>query len=133
MAISPNKEIVIRFNKEFLEQGNMEVLREIVSDDFINHTAAGTVPNNVEGLRQFIAMLHTGFSNLRIEIHEQVEENDLVATRKTIHASHTGEIMGHQATGKQVVFNVMDFVRLKDGKYLEHWGRNDIMQVIQQL
>ena len=111
----------------------MEVLREIVSDDFINHTAAGTVPNNVEGLRQFIAMLHTGFSNLHIEIHEQVEENDLVATRKTIHANHTGEIMGHQATGKQVVFNVMDFVRLKDGKYIEHWGRNDIMQVIQQL
>jgi predicted ester cyclase len=133
MAVSINKGIVIRFNKEFLEQGNMEVLKEIVSDDFINHTAAGTVPNNVEGLRQFISMLHTGFSDLHIEIHEQVEENDLVATRKTIHASHTGEIMGHQATGKHVTFNVMDFVRLKDGKYIEHWGRNDIMQVIQQL
>jgi hypothetical protein len=28
---------------------------------------------------------------------------------------------------------VMDFVRLRDGKYIEHWGQNNIMQVIQQL
>ena len=133
MTVSENKSIVIRFNKEFLEQGNLEVLKEIVADDFINHTAAGTVPNNTEGLKQFITMLHKGFSNFHIDIHEQVGENDLVATRKTIHATHTGEIMGHQATGKQVAFNVMDFVRLRDGKYIEHWGSNNIMQVIQQL
>jgi predicted ester cyclase len=133
MTISKNKAIVIRFNKEFLEQGNFEVLNEIVSDDFINHTAISTVPNNADGLKQFIAWLHRGFSDFRIDIHEQVGEYDLVATRKTIHATHTGEIMGHQPAGKQVVFNVMDFVRLRDGKYIEHWGRNDIMQVIQQL
>jgi predicted ester cyclase len=78
-------------------------------------------------------MLHKGFSNIDIDIHEQVEENDIVATRKSIRATHTGEIMGHQPTGKAVVFNVMDFVWLRDGKYIEHWGQNNIMQVIQQL
>lgn len=133
MKTSENKEVVIRFNKEFLEQGNIEVLKEIVADDFINHTAASTVPNNVEGLKQFIVMLHTGFSDFHVDIYEQIEENDLVATRKTIRATHTGEIMGHTPTGKQVVFNIMDFVRLLDGKYVEHWGQNNIMQVIQQL
>lgn len=133
MTISENKAVVTRFTKEFLEQGNVEVLKEIVADDFINHTAAGTMPNNVEGLKQFIAMLHKGFSDLHVHIHEQVAENDLVATRKTIHAKHTGEIMGRQATGKEIVLNVMDFVRLSNGKYIEHWGQNNIMQVIQQL
>lgn len=131
--VSENKAIVLRFNKEFLEQGNMEVLKELVADEFINHTAAGSVPKNVDGLKQFIVMLHTGFSGFRIDIHEQVGENDVVATRKTIHAMHTGEIMGHAATGKAVAFSVMDFVRLCDGKYVEHWGQNNIMQVIEQL
>jgi predicted ester cyclase len=70
---------------------------------------------------------------MHIDIHEQLAENDLVATRKVIHAKHTGEIMGHAATGKTVEMNVIDIVRLRDGKYLEHWGRNDIMQVIQSL
>jgi predicted ester cyclase len=133
MTISKNKAVVTRFNKEFLAQGNFDVLDEIVASDFINRTAVAPIPNNVEGLKQFIGMLHKGFSNIDIDIHEQVEENDIVATRKSIRATHTGEIMGHPPTGKAVVFNVMDFVRLRDGKYIEHWGQNNIMQVIEQL
>ncbi len=118
MTVEKNKAIVIRFNKDFLEGGSIEALKEIVADDFINHTAAGAVPNNVEGLKQFVNMFHKGFSNIHIDIHEQVGENDIVATRKTIHAKHTGDIMGHPPTGKEVAFNVMDFVRLRAGKYI---------------
>lgn len=127
------KEVVLRFNKEFLAKGNSEVLKEIVADNFINHTAAAGIPNDVSGLIQFVKMLHQGFSDLFIEIHEQIAEGDLVATRKTIHATHTGEIMGHQPSGKKVTISVMDFVRVKDGKYTDHWGQNNIMQVIAQL
>ncbi|WP_028980157.1 ester cyclase [Sporocytophaga myxococcoides] len=133
MTTSNNKATVIRFNKEFLEKGNIDVLKEIVASGFINHSAAGSVPNTIEGMIQLVAMLHQGFSDFKIDIHDQVAENDIVATRKTIYATHTGEIMGHKATGKQVAFNVMDFVRLRDGKYIEHWGQNNMMQVIQQL
>jgi predicted ester cyclase len=132
-TIAENKEIVLRFNKEFLEGGNTAVLKEIVSDAFINHTATANFPKDVSGLIEFISVIHTGFPDLHIEIHEQVGEGDLVATRKTIHGTHLGEIMGKPPTGKKVTMNVMDFVRLKDGKYIDHWGRNDIMQVIQGL
>jgi predicted ester cyclase len=132
-TIAENKEIVLRFNKEFLEGGNTAVLKEIVSDAFINHTAPANFPKDVSGLIEFISVIHKGFPDLHIEIHEQVGEGDLVATRKTIHGTHLGEIMGKPPTGKKVTMNVMDFVRLKDGKYIDHWGRNDIMQVIQGL
>ncbi|KAA9037265.1 ester cyclase [Ginsengibacter hankyongi] len=133
MSTEQNKQVVLRFNKEFIEKGNTEVLKEIVADDFKNHTAAGNVRNDVTGLIQFIGMIHKGFSDIRIDIYEQLAENDLVTTRKIIHAKHTGEIMGHAATGKAVEMNVIDIVRLRDGKYVDHWGRNDIMQVIQSL
>ena len=66
MNISQTKEVVIRFNKEFLARGDSSVLEEIVAADFINRTAAGSVPNNVEGLKEFIAILHKGFSNFHI-------------------------------------------------------------------
>lgn len=128
-----NKSIVWRFNKEFLEQGNLEVLEEIVAEDFINHTASGSMLNNREGLKQFVSMLHQGFSDFEVEIHDQVEENDLIATRKTIRAKHSGPIMGLQASAKTVEFNIMDFVRIRNGKYSEHWGQNNILQVIQSL
>jgi predicted SnoaL-like aldol condensation-catalyzing enzyme len=58
MISEVNKKVVLRFNKEFLEEGNTEVLKEIVADDFTNHTAAGNVPKDVSGLVQFVGMLH---------------------------------------------------------------------------
>lgn len=133
MTTEGNKKVVIRFNKEFLEDGDQEVLKEIVADNFINHTVPLNMPKDVNGLIQFVAILHKGFPDLRVEIHEQIAENDLVASRKTIHATHLGEIMGRMPTGKKITVSVMDFVRIKDGKYVEHWGQNNMMQVIQQL
>jgi predicted ester cyclase len=132
-TVAENKAVVLRFNKEFLEGGNVEVLKEIAADTFINHTAPANFPTDVSGLIQFVGVIHKGFPDLFINIHDQVGEADMVATRKTIHGTHLGEIMGKAPTGKKVVMNVMDFVRLKDGKYIDHWGRNDIMQVIQGL
>jgi len=128
-----NKKVVLRFNKEFLEAGNTEVLKEIVAEGFTNHTAAANFPKDVTGLVNFVAAMHKGLPDMHIEIHDQVAEGDLVATRKTIHGTHLGQLMGKAATGKTVIINVMDFVRLKDGKYIDHWGRNDIMQVVHSL
>ncbi|MCO4292365.1 ester cyclase [Solitalea sp. MAHUQ-68] len=133
MSIESNKEIVIRFNKEFLQNGNTEVLTELVDEHFVNHTIPSNMPNNVSGLIQFVGILHKGFPDLSIQIEEQIAENDMVATRKTITATHLGEIMGRQPTGKKVTIKVMDMVRLKNGKYIDHWGINDMMQVIQSL
>ncbi|MDG3582858.1 ester cyclase [Galbibacter pacificus] len=132
-TVDKNKASVLKFNKEFLEQGNFEVLDEIIADDFINNTAPKGVPNNIDGLKQVASMLHKGFSHFDIEILEQIGEDDIIATRKMIHVIHTGEIMGHKPTNKSVTFNVMDFVRLRDGKYVEHWGQNDIMEIIEKL
>ena len=133
MRSEENKTVVLRFNREFLQDGNTEVLKEIVAENFTNHTAPENFPKDVNGLIQFAGVLNKAFTGLQIDIHEQLSEDDLVATRKTIHATHTGEIMGHAPTGKKVTINVIDIVRLKDGKYIDHWGRNDIMQVIQSL
>lgn len=133
MSVLENKAVVLRFNKEFLEGGNTEILKEIVADDFINHTVPPGFPNDVTGLIRFATLLHQAFPDLKIDIHEQVSEGDIVATRKTITATHLGEIMGHAPTGKRVIINVMDFVRLRDGRYAEHWGRNDLMEVVRGL
>jgi len=130
---SLNKAVVKRFNREFMEKADMKVLPEIVADDFINHTAAKMVSKDLAGLIRFIEILHGGFSEIKVDIHEMIAEGDLVATRKTIHAMHTGMIFGHAPTGKSVTFCVMDFVRLRNGKYIAHWGQNNVMEVIGQL
>ena len=132
-TIEENKQVVIRFNKEFLEQGNTDILKEIVDEHFTNHTIPSNFPNDVTGLIQFAKILHKGFPDLKVEIDQQVGENDLVSSLKTITGTHLGEIMGHQPTGKKVKMTVIDMVRIKDGKYIDHWAKNDVMEIIQKL
>ena len=131
--IQKTKDVVIRFNKEFLEGGDSSVLKEIVAENFKNQTAPPNTPSDSSGLIQMVELLHKGFPDIKIQILDQVAEGDLVASRKIMTGTHLGEIMGHPPTGRKVTINVMDFVRIKDGKYIEHWGRNDLMQVIQSL
>ena len=126
-----NKAIVLRFNKEFIEQGNMATFKELVAEEVVNHSAPAGTPNGPESMIYFLQnILRAGFPNLKVEILEQVAERDLVTTRKQIKATHTGEMMGIPASGKAVEINIIDIIRLSDGKYAEHWGTSNFSEVI---
>jgi len=128
-----NKAIVLRFNKEIIEQHNVAVLDELVAPDFVNHTAPPGASPSRDGLIAFMAMFRNAFSDIQVDIFDQVAENDKVVTRKAINATHTGPFMGIPATGKRVALNLVDIIRIKDGKYAEHWAVRDTASLMQQL
>jgi len=133
MTIEQNKQIVIRFNKEFFESGNTEITKELLADAFVNHTAPPNAPTGANVMIQFITAFHKGFSDVTVQIFEVLGEGDKVCLRKAITAIHTGEFMGKAPTGKIVEMNVIEIDILKDGKITDHWSRNDFMQVVQGL
>jgi predicted ester cyclase len=129
-----NKVTVARFNKEFIEKGDLAAFNEIIDTGFINQTAPPGVPKGPEGVMYFFNhFLRPAFPDLQVEIQRQVAESDLVTTHKVFHVTHKGEFMGIPATGKQINIEVMDIIRLKGGKFVEHWNVLDWQQVITQL
>jgi predicted ester cyclase len=70
---------------------------------------------------------------LTVEIHDQIAEGDKVTTRKTITGTHTGPLMGIAPTNKLIRIEVIDIVKLRNGKYLEHWGLNTLQTVVADL
>lgn len=129
-----NKATVTRFNKEFIESGDINAFNEIVAADFINQTAPPGVPKGPEGVMYFFNhFLKPAFPDLKVQIQRQVAENDIVTTHKIFHTTHKGDFMGIPATGKNVTMEVMDIIRLKDGKFVEHWNVLDWQHVIGQL
>jgi len=133
MTTEQNKQVVIRFNKEFFESGNTEITKELLADGFVNHTAPPNAPTGASVMIQFITGFHKGFSNITVQIYEVLGEGDKVSLRKVITGTHTGEFMGKAPTGKIVEMNVIEIDILKDGKITDHWSRNDFMQVVQGL
>ena len=130
MTTERNKQVVIKFNNEFFAKGNTEITKELLANSFVNHTAPPGAPTDATVMIQFITAFHKGFSDISIEIFEVLGEDNKVALRKTITGTHTGEFMGKQATGKKVVFSVIEIDILKDGKITDHWSRNDFTQVV---
>lgn len=134
MTTEQNKTIVQRFNKEFIEGGNMDTVNELLAIDFINHTAPPGTPTGPDGVVYFFNhLLRPSFPDLKVAIHDQVAEGDKVTTRKSFHATHQAEFFGVPATNKPVVMDVIDIITLRDGKFIEHWGILDMQSVMAQI
>jgi predicted ester cyclase len=134
MNTEQNKAIVSRVNKEYIEGGNVNTVYEIFAPDFINQTAPPGSPQGPEAIIYFFdQILRPAFPDLKVVIHDQVAEGDKVSTRKSFHATHKGNFFGVPATNKNVVMDVIDIIRLKNGKYVEHWGILDTQGLMAQL
>jgi predicted ester cyclase len=135
MSVSEqNKATVRRFNKEFIEEGDMDSFKEIIDTSFVNHTAPPGVPKGPDGVVYFFNhLLKPAFPDLVVSINDQVAENDKVTTYKTFIATHKGEFFGIPASGKKVLMEVIDIIRLKDGRFTDHWSVVDWQAVMQQI
>ena len=133
MSAEGNKAIVRRFVEEVQNGGNLAVVDEVAAPDYVNHTSQAGVPANREGLKQLTAMFRRAFPDGRMTIEDMVAEEDRVATRKTFRGTHRGELMGIPPTGRAVAIQLIDIVRLADGKAVESWNAADDLGLLQQL
>lgn len=129
-----NKTVVRRFNLEVIQDGNAQSFADLMAEDFVNHSAPEGAPKGPEGMwHTFQNVLRPALSGLTVVIHDQVAEDDRVTTRKTIQGVHTGVLMGIAPTQRAVSIDVIDIVRIKNGRYAEHWGVNTLPAVLASL
>lgn len=130
-TLQRNKDIVLRFNRDVIERGDEQAFHEIVAPDFVNRTAPPWLPSGPDGVwHMFERVLRPAFPDLRVQIHDQMAEADKVITRKTITGTHLGECMGITPTNERVAIEIIDIVRLEGGRYVEHWGSNNLPSVL---
>jgi steroid delta-isomerase-like uncharacterized protein len=134
MTTEQNKTLVRQFIEEFLTQGNVNMVKEIVAPDFIeNEQLPPGMPQGREGVEMLAPMLHGGFSDFKATIEDIIAEDDKVMVRMTWSGTQTGEFMGLPPSGKAMSVAIIDIFRLAEGKIMEHWGVSDMMGMMQQL
>ncbi|MBI3965110.1 MAG: ester cyclase [Chloroflexi bacterium] len=114
-------------------KGNLAIVDELFAPSFVDRTPMLGVSPDREGVKRLFAMFRVAFPDMRAVIHDQVAEDDRVATRKSFYATHLGELMGIPPTGKSVRIDVFDVLRLENGQVVEHWGVVDQLGLMQQL
>jgi steroid delta-isomerase-like uncharacterized protein len=119
---------------ELANRGNMAAADELVAADVVEHEEPppGT-PLGREGVKHFFTMLRAAFPDIRIAVEDQIAEGDKVVSRVMCRGTHRGEFMGVPSTGRQVVYEAIDIVRIVDGQIVEHWGVTDALGLLRQL
>jgi steroid delta-isomerase-like uncharacterized protein len=133
-SIGEDAKTVVRMNTELVQgRGDFDLFEELFAEDFVDHTPQpGTTPNK-DGVRVLYTRLREAFPDFRPEIHWQSVDGDLVTTFKTYHGTHLGDFLGVPPTGKEIRFETVDAMRVRDGKITEHWGVANLYGLMQQL
>jgi predicted ester cyclase len=132
MPIEQSMLALKRLVEEGFGRGNVNVVDEVVDESLVEHQP-GIEPPTGEGVKRAIRFLHTAFPDFRVSVQHMVADGDLVWCHFTASGTHLGPF-GHQPpTGKTMAIDVIDIVRVRDGRIVEHWGVPDRFSQLEQL
>jgi steroid delta-isomerase-like uncharacterized protein len=115
-----NKALVLRLIDEAQSNGKLEVVDELLADDFVDHTPLPGVPPTRDGVKMLFGYLRSAFPDLQVHVQEQIAEGEKVATRKVFEGTHRGEFLGVPPTERTISFEVIDILTFRAGKIAEH-------------
>jgi predicted ester cyclase len=133
VSAEDNKALVRRFVDEVQSAGNIDLIDEICSSEFVNHSTPPGIPPDCQGIKILTAMFRGAFPDSYFTVEDMVAEGDKVVTRKTFHGTHEGEFMGIPPSGRVVSMGLIDIVRISEGRVVEHWSEGDSLGMMQQL
>ena len=145
-TITDPKALVVR-SMHLMGDGDLSDMETVVHPDAWNRESKDEPPAaRGRGPAAFYATalwLRGIFDDLRWEIHDVVQEGDVVAVHATMSGRHTGTFVAYgedaeptQAfppTGRPFTSTQSHWFRLQDGLVIEHWANRDDLGTATQL
>lgn len=114
--VQDNAAIVRRFVDEVITQGKLESAAQYVWEDVIEQVPLPGQGPGLDGLKDILRAMRTGFPDITFSILEQITEGDKVASRFEWTGTHKGEFLGIPATGRPVKVWGIVIDRLVNGR-----------------
>ena len=133
-SVEELKALLYRITEEIWDNGRIELIDELISEDFIdNIDIPGVEGSGRETYRASVIEMRTAFPDYRNPIDFVVAEGDIVATFGRVTGTHRGELYGIPPTGRQIDMPTVGALRFRDGRAVERWGTGDNLLMMQQL
>ncbi len=133
MSAQANIETQKKFG-EAVNTGKLDLLRDLISSDSIDHDPSPGQGTGPEGYIKFFTMMRTAFPDLKIEVEQLVADGDKVAFAYMITGTHEGVFMEEvEPTGKTIKARGMQISKFENGKMTERWGSSDELGILKQL
>jgi ketosteroid isomerase-like protein len=103
-----------------IESGDFDAFETLMHPDGIDFRGNGAQATTGREMREFVEAYKAGFPDLSHEVVDAVESGDTVAVELKVTGTHTGPLRGPGGeippTGRPVVWETVDFVKVRDGK-----------------
>jgi predicted ester cyclase len=133
-ALESNKALVRRLYEEGFNQGNLDVVDELMAPDAVTHDPIILdAPTGPGAIRGGIEMIRRAFPDFHVEVLDLIAEGDRVASFLLMGGTNTGDYRRGGATHKKGTMRAFLLWRVADGRLAESWGMADRFQFLQQL
>lgn len=130
MSIEENKALAMRFYDEILNGRKMDVADEILSLQYVDHSAAAP---GLENFKMYLLMITSVFPDIYVTVEDMFADDHKVAVRLTIRGTQSGSFRGFPATAGQATWSGMDIIHISNGKIVERWSERDFLHMLLQL
>ncbi|MBV8994942.1 MAG: ester cyclase [Pseudonocardiales bacterium] len=113
------------------ETGDVADVHTFCHADYRNYEAPEI--GGPEGFQMIVAIMRGAFSNLSFEEQRMICHGDTVALWTVMRGQHTGEFDGLRPTGQVIEQRQIHWIRVQDGKLVEHHAVRDDLRLLVQL
>jgi predicted ester cyclase len=130
-----------------MASGDLADMEAVYTADVVNREAKDEPPDTRGGgpaaMYATARWLRSAFSDLAFEIHDTVQDDDLVVVHATMSGRQTGPFVGYgpdgavavvfPPLGRRFAITQTHWFRMRDGHVAEHWANRDDLGMGQQL
>jgi steroid delta-isomerase-like uncharacterized protein len=127
-----NEVIVRRLMDDVWTKGNLKVLDEILTPDYVDHDPMNPT-RGLEGAREFVKKYRSAFPDCRLDIDEIFSTTDRVVVRFHYTGTHKGNLEGIPPTGRHVTGPGISIYRFSGDRIKESFTNWDALGLMTQL
>jgi len=135
LPLEENKAIVSRYIQEGVVGGNLAIIDELCSPDFVDHAAVPEARHGTQGVKRVIGFSRAAMPDQQWTNEMVIAEGDLVVIHGVREATWQAESFRGVATpkGKRIAIEMVHIFRVREGKLAEHWAVRDDLGMMKQL
>ena len=112
--------------------GDLGLIDDSVTDDFVDHGSPVPLPPGPEGYRRVLTYV-TRVLDITYEVCEEIVTPDRIVIRARAHGRGVAAVHGPQAAGKPYTMDTLHVFRTEGRRLAEHWGVRDELGAMVQL
>lgn len=128
-----NRELGLRINREIWNDGRLDKVADYFSTDFLADRSPYGVIRGLDELCASVERSRAAFEGFREEVKTIVADDDHVVVHFTIRGRHTGRWGPLAPTGREVAFDEIVIMKVRDGKVFELSGVIDNLTGLRQV